>query len=104
MTKPKPNSLKAKRGRKTKREKAQQIRMLKMLAQTDDLTAWQASLYAGCGYDFALSHFQYPRYLLRMDMARKDNWKRDPNGLPIDYSHRINEIQYSSRAQSGPNL
>lgn len=95
MTPPKPSAFKAKRGRKTKREKARQIRMLKMFSKTNDLTAWQASLYAKCGYEFALAYSQNSRYLLRMKMARKDNWKRDTNGFPIDYSQKINTILYS---------
>lgn len=98
MTLPKPDSFKVKRGRKTKHEKAEQIRMLKMLAQTDDLTAWQACLYTKCGYDFALEHFRNPRYFLRMAMTRRDGWKRDPNGFPIDYSHRLNWTFHSIKS------
>ncbi len=95
MTPPKPSAFKAKRGRKTKREKARQIRMLKIFSKTDDLTAWQACLSVGCGYDFSLDHFRNPRYFLRMKMAREDNWKRDSNGFPIDYSQEINTMLYS---------
>lgn len=71
MTKPKPFSFRAKRGRKTKRELARQYAMLRMLAKTDDLTAWQACLCTGCGYDFALKHFRDGRYFFWMAMVRR---------------------------------
>lgn len=71
MTPPKPYPYRAKRGRKTKREKSNQIKTLKMLATANDLTAWQACQYAKCGYDFALEHFRDDNYFKRMENKRK---------------------------------
>ncbi len=57
MTRPKPNSCKAKMGRKPKRLQNQQDKSLKMFFGAGDITAWQASLLVGCGYDYALKKY-----------------------------------------------
>ena len=54
MTKPKPPTRKAKMGRKSKRQKTQQDKILKMISSTKGLTPWEASLIVGCGYEYAL--------------------------------------------------
>lgn len=56
MTPPKPPSFKAKTGRKTKRERIQQDGRLMTNAILGD-SPWEASLYAGCGYEYAVKKF-----------------------------------------------
>ena len=84
MTKPKPSSLKAKRGRKSKREKRRLDKLLKMLAKPDDLTAWQACLIGMCGYDYTLKNFRDGRYFKRMALARIKRPSLNPCDYPLD--------------------
>jgi len=57
MTQPKPATRKAKMGRKPRRLKARQDKLLKMLAYARDVTPWESSLIVGCGYDYAIKKF-----------------------------------------------
>ncbi len=57
MTQPKPTQFRAKTGRKSRRFKNQQDKLLKMFFDSGDISPWQASLYAKCGYEYALKKF-----------------------------------------------
>jgi len=58
MTKPKPMQFRAKIGRKPKRLKKQQDKLLKKFYDAGDVPPWQASLYAKCGYEYALMKYE----------------------------------------------
>ena len=57
MTQPKPTHFRAKIGRKSRRFKNHQDKLLKMFFDSDDISPWQASLYTKCGYDYALKKY-----------------------------------------------
>lgn len=57
MTKPKSIQFIAKVGRKPKRLKKQQDKLLKMFFDAGDVPPWQASLYVKCGYEYALRKY-----------------------------------------------
>lgn len=57
MTKPKPLDFRAKKGRKTNKMKKQQNTLLKMLFDAGDVTPFDASCYAKCGYEYALKQY-----------------------------------------------
>ncbi|MCH7649161.1 MAG: hypothetical protein IIA83_11215 [Thaumarchaeota archaeon] len=57
MTKPKPHTRKAKMGRKSRRFKRNQDKILWMLARARDVSPWEASLVVGCGYEYATRKF-----------------------------------------------
>lgn len=84
MTKPKPSILKAKRGRKTKREKRRLAKLMKTLATKYDLTAWEACLVGRCGYDYTLKNFRDGRYFRRMALARIKRPVPEPYDYPLD--------------------
>jgi len=58
MTKPKSIQFKAKVGRKPKRLKKQQDKLLKMFFDAGDVSPWQASLYVKCGYEYSLMKYE----------------------------------------------
>ena len=57
MTQPKPTHFRAKIGRKSRRFKNHQDKLLKMFFDSADISPWQASLYTKCGYEYALKKF-----------------------------------------------
>jgi len=57
MTRPKPATRKAKMGRKSRRLKRNQDKLLEMLARVNDIDPWESSLIVGCGYDYAIKKF-----------------------------------------------
>lgn len=58
MTKPKPFQIKTSMGRKPRRLKNHQEKLLKMFFSVGDLTPWQAAICIGCGYEYALKKFR----------------------------------------------
>ena len=72
MPKPKPYQHKGKLGRKPRRLKNSQDKLLKMLFDAGDVAPFDASCYAQCGYDYALKKYKiFYAHLIRSEiMAR----------------------------------
>jgi len=58
MTKTKHNLIPVKMGRKPHKLKNHQDQLLKTFFFSREFTPWQVSLYAGCGYEYALKKFR----------------------------------------------
>jgi len=58
MTKPKPMQFRAKVGRKSKKLKKQQDKLLRKFFDAGDVSPWYASLYVRCGYEYALMKYE----------------------------------------------
>jgi len=65
LTKPKPPTRKAKMGRKSRKLKRHQDKMLRMIVFTKGLSPWEASLIVGCGYEYALKKLREIRNYYR---------------------------------------
>ena len=58
MTKPKPYQYTGHLGRKPRRLKNSQDKLLKMLFDAGDVAPFDASCYTQCGYDYALKKYK----------------------------------------------
>ena len=74
MTKTKHNILKVKMGRKPRRLKNHQDKLLKMFFSVGDLTPCQAAVCVGCGYEYAQKKFKEFRENTVSKNTRPDFW------------------------------